>query len=175
MLLSKHFTLEQLVVSKAASRLSQDIQHKQYNPPMPVIENLRLLCVNVLDPLYEYAAKNNMIMVINSGYRCLEVNNFIGGSKTSDHLYGRAADIEFYDKVTGKEVDGRTYLNIVKYCVDNFKFYQLIWEYGDQNRPGWIHIAYRKDNKKKQILRVGNDTNRRYISVSIKDLESYVV
>lgn len=173
MLLSKYFTLEQLTTSKVAARLSSDIQHRQHYPSGEVMENLRLLSVNILDPLYEYVQRQGYTMLINSAYRCPEVNNYIGGSKTSDHLYGRAADIEFYDK-TGKEVNGKTYLSIVKYCVNSFKFYQLIWEYGDNTRPGWIHIAYRHNNKKRQILRVGNDTGRRYVVVSIKDLERYV-
>lgn len=174
MLLSKHFTLQDLTVSKIVSRLSPDIQKKQQNPPLSIVDNLRMLAVNVLDPLYEYAVTRGYTVVINSAYRCEEVNNYVGGSKTSDHLYGRAADIEFYHRITGKEANGHVYLDVVKYVADNLKFYQMIWEYGDRSKPAWLHIAYRQDNKKRQILRIGNDTNRTYVAVTVKDLESYV-
>ena len=83
--LSKHFDLAELLVSEAAAR--NDIPMV---PSNDIVQNLRALALNVLDPIREAA---QVPIVVTSGWRPEKLNTLIGGSKTSDHLYGLAADI----------------------------------------------------------------------------------
>ena len=140
MQLTKNFSLREFTKSNTAARLGID-----NTPTDEHIKNLALLCENVLQPLREALGQP---IRITSGYRSEALNNSIGGSKTSDHSFGRAADLEFY--VEGKEDNAKLYETIK---LLNFDFYQVIWEFGDEEQPDWIHIAYRKDNPKKQCLR----------------------
>lgn len=85
MQLSEHFELAEFLVSETAAR--RGIANE---PPPEVIENLRRLCRRVLEPLREHL---NRPIVITSGYRSPALNRAIGGSSTSHHMQGRAADI----------------------------------------------------------------------------------
>lgn len=81
----KYFTIKELCKSSTA------VQKKINNTPNPdIIKNLELLVEHILDPLREKYGKP---IRVNSGYRCLALNNAINGSKTSQHLKGLAADI----------------------------------------------------------------------------------
>ena len=86
MKLSDNFSLKEMIKSQTALR--KDIDNE---PGEEEIENLKLLCENVLQPVREYYGK---AVRVNSGYRSPELNSAIGGSKTSDHCKGMAADIE---------------------------------------------------------------------------------
>ena len=94
--LSKNFKLSELTASETARR-----RKINNDAPESVIENLRNLCQNVLQPLRDYVGKP---ITINSGYRCPLLNSYVGGSKNSQHKFGEAADIrlpltsyKFYD------------------------------------------------------------------------------
>lgn len=83
--LTEHFMLEEFVISLTA------VKHNILNVPTPdVISNLHRLCVDVLEPVRNHFA---LPVLINSGYRCKQLNDFVGGVKNSQHLYGLAADI----------------------------------------------------------------------------------
>jgi len=84
--LSANFTLKELTKSDAATRLGLD-----NTPGEAEIESLRLLCEKVLQPVRDHFGKS---VTVNSGYRSPESNAAVGGSKTSDHCKGQAADIE---------------------------------------------------------------------------------
>ena len=85
MQLSSHFELNELIVSELAARRGIA------NDPTPeVIDNLRRLCQSVLEPL---RVKLGRPVVITSGYRCAALNSAVGGSPTSHHVLGRAADV----------------------------------------------------------------------------------
>ena len=106
--------------------------------------NLIKLVDNILDPLRELYGKP---ITINSGYRSPLVNSATeNASKTSDHMTGRAADI---DTVS----DNYKLFNLIK---DNFKFDQLIWEKGDSKAPSWIHVSYREGKNRNQIKKYVN-------------------
>jgi hypothetical protein len=85
MLLSEHFELAEFLVSETAARRGIG------NEPTPeVIENLRRLCQSVLEPLRVHLKRP---VVITSGYRSPALNRAVGGSPTSHHMQGRAADL----------------------------------------------------------------------------------
>ncbi|UOF80692.1 peptidase M15 [Caudoviricetes sp.] len=135
--LSANFTLSELTKSADALRKGLD-----NTPTQAIIDNLSLLTTAILQPVRNnYGAS----MTINSGYRSLAVNASVGGSATSDHCKGMAADIE----IVG--VDNAT---LAKYIADNYDFTQIILEFYTAGIPdsGWVHVSYDKSNLKKQVL-----------------------
>ena len=135
MKLSKNFSLHELCKSDSAIRHGID-----NTPPDEVIQNLQALVDNVLQPLRDKFGP----IVVTSGYRSPDLNRKIGGSTTSHHCYGYAADFE----VLG--MDNR---ELAIYIRDNMKFTQLILEFYD-GRPdsGWVHCAYNASDLKGQVL-----------------------
>lgn len=120
MQLSDHFSLEELTFSEKASRLGLDNR-----PDASEVENLRLLCRFILEPLRLAIAKP---IVINSGFRAPAVNKAVGGAATSHHLSGRAADI----RVVGmKPID---VCRMVRSLA--LPYEQCILEYGS-----WCHVS----------------------------------
>ncbi len=129
MKLSEHFTLDEMVVSQEAARKGI--------PNIPTdadIAALKELCTNVLEPLRQALGKP---VVVSSGYRSQTVNSLVGGSKTSDHLYGRAADIS---------CPGMAPINLAKLIVSmHLPFDQLIVEFGS-----WVHVSI--PSPKREVL-----------------------
>jgi hypothetical protein len=158
MQLTKNFSLHEFTKSNTAARLGID-----NNPIALHIHNLVDLCEHVLQPLRDAIGQS---IRITSGYRSAELNAAIGGASkngkpTSDHCFGRAADIELV--IDGKEDNARLYNAIKSLDLD---FYQLIWEFGDDDQPNWIHVAYRKDNVKKQCLKAYKDNGKtKYVTI----------
>lgn len=135
--LSPHFTLAQLCYSDTAKKLGID-----NTPPAYVIENLRLLCENILEKVYAKFGK----VQINSAYRSPRVNKSVGGSSTSQHTTGQAADIE---------VIGISNYKVAMWIKENLKYDQLILEEcknpNDIN-DGWIHVSYNPRRERKSDL-----------------------
>lgn len=120
--LSKNFTLAELTVSQAASRNGID------NIPGPAqIAALRLLCEKVLQPIRDHYGKP---VVVSSGYRSPKVNRAVGGSPTSQHVAGEAADIT---------VPGVSNYALCDWIHRNLNYDQLIYEFGE---AGWCHVSY---------------------------------
>lgn len=135
--LSKNFSLAEFTKSETATRKGLD------NTPTPeVIQNLQKLVDNIIQPLREAIGKP---ININSGYRAPEVNASVGGSKTSDHCKGQAADIEINGMANG---------DLAQYIVDNYKFTQVILEFYTKGIPdsGWVHVSYDPSNLKCEAL-----------------------
>ena len=130
MKLSEHFSLEEMSRSDYAVR--NGINNE---PSEAVIENMRQLCVNVLEPLREIVKKP---IHINSGYRSPEVNTGIGGSKTSQHCEGKAADIT---------VHGMTIDELFDIASKSMQYDQVIHEFGR-----WVHISFNGSTNRKQML-----------------------
>ena len=155
MQISKNFTLEELLKSPTALQWGFD---EQFTPPEDVVENLINLVVHILQPLRD---KLGHPIRITSGYRCPRVNSKAGGAtktingkvvQTSDHVFGRAADIEVV--VNGKEANNLIIDALRELIKDkDFEWNQIILEYNTRFNPSWIHISYRKDKNRKQILR----------------------
>lgn len=135
--LSKNFSLSEFTKSETAIRKGLD-----NTPTLQVIENLQKLVDNVIQPIRDHYGKS---VKINSGYRAPEVNASVGGSKTSDHCKGQAADIEITGVANG---------DLAQYIVDNYKFTQVILEFYTQGIPdsGWVHVSYDPANLKCEAL-----------------------
>lgn len=141
MKLSKNFTLEELVKSTTALRCNID-----NTPSDKDIENLQNLVTKILQPIRDKYGKP---IRINSGYRCEKLNKQVGGSKTSQHRTGEAADIETINGNNNSKL-----FNLIKSMIENneIEVGQLIWEYGSKKDPNWVHVSLPTKNKKNQIL-----------------------
>lgn len=143
--LSKNFTVAELSKSESATRQGID-----NTPSMMVIDNLQQLVDNILQPIRDKFGP----VVVTSGYRSPAVNKAIGGSTTSDHCKGYAADFE---------VLGKDNKELALFIKDNLKFTQLILEFYRKGTSdsGWVHVSYNKDNLKNEALtavKVGGKT-----------------
>jgi zinc D-Ala-D-Ala carboxypeptidase len=147
MQLTKNFTVAELSRSEAATRKGVD-----NTPPPEAVENLRALAEKVLQPLRDAMGKP---MRVNSAYRGPEANAAVGGSKTSQHMTGEAADIEF---------DGFDNKLLAKKIVDmKLPFDQIILEFykpGDPN-SGWVHVSHKRGGPQRgQVLRAVSEAGK---------------
>jgi len=135
--LSANFSLHELTKSEIALRLNLD-----NTPGEAEIESLRLLCEKVLQPVRDHFGKG---VKVNSGYRSPESNAAVKGSKTSDHCFGRAADIE---------IPGVANADLAQWIMDNLDYNQLILEFYTPGIPdsGWVHVSYNPADLRKQEL-----------------------
>ena len=137
MRLTTNFTLSEMTKSETALR------HGMANDPSPTeIENLRVLCEEVLQKVRDYYG---MGVKVNSGFRHPLVNAKVGGSTTSDHCKGFAADIE---------IPGIPNAELAEWIAENLEFRQLILEFYTPGIPdsGWVHVSYNPADNKKQVL-----------------------
>ncbi len=128
--LSSNFSFYQLTVTEV-----RQYQEKNRQEALKYQDSLKNLCENLLEPLQEKFGK----LHVNSGYRCLEVNKAVGGSPTSQHSFGQAADINLVNESNN---DGRT--KMIKYAAKNLKFHQVLEEFG------CCHIALPKGENDQQ-------------------------
>jgi hypothetical protein len=135
--LTKNFTLSEMTKSETALRHDMD-----NTPDQTVISNLQALAVHVLQPVRDHYGKG---VKVNSGFRHPDVNAKVGGSKTSDHCRGMAADIE---------IPGVPNAELAEWIRSNLPFTQVILEFYTQGVPdsGWVHVSYDPANLKKQAL-----------------------
>ena len=135
--LSANFSLKELTKSDTATRLGID-----NTPDEEALDNLKTLCDKVLQPVREHFGKS---VTVNSAYRSPESNAAVGGSKTSDHCKGQAADIE---------IPGIPNADLANWISDNLSYTQLILEFYTPGVPdsGWVHVSYDAKNLKKQNL-----------------------
>ena len=149
MQLSKNFSLEEMIKSETALRHDMD-----NTPKTTEIANLVALCEKVLQPVRDYYQKG---VKVNSGFRAPEVNAKVGGSKTSDHCKGMAADIE---------IPGVPNHELAEWISENLTFTQLILEFYTLGVPdsGWVHVSYDPaDLKKQQMTAVKQDGKTVYL------------
>jgi len=125
MKLSSNFTLEELTISQTALR--NDIDNI---PNEEETENLKQLCINILQPLRD---DYQLPLVISSGFRSKELSSLVGSKPTSQHCQGSAADF------TIPGVDNK---KVFKHIIENLPFDQAILEYYNEDNSGWIHVSY---------------------------------
>ena len=132
MKLSKNLSLSECTKSTTASRLGIN------NTPDDewIVENLKAIAEEVFQPIRK-AFK--CPIYVSSGYRSEELNRAIGGSVRSQHVQGRALDLD------ADVFGGCTNGEIFQYILNNLTFDQLIWEFGDQDNPDWVHVSYVRD------------------------------
>ena len=137
MQLSPNFSLAEMVKSETALRHDMD-----NTPGEAEIENLKRLAEKVLQPVRDHYGKG---VKVNSGFRHPEVNAKVGGSKTSDHCKGQAADIE---------IPGVANADLAEWITKNLDFTQVILEFYTPGIPdsGWVHVSYNPADLKKQVL-----------------------
>ena len=132
--ISKHITYKEAVRSNTALRLNINNIPNDYE-----ISNMVGIASNVFEPLREYVGGP---IKINSMFRSEALNRAIGGSSRSQHCQGRAIDL---DDTFGHKTNAEMF----NYIKNNLNFDQLIWEFGDDTNPNWIHVSF-----------VSNDENR---------------
>ena len=134
--LSKNFALSEMVKSATAERLNVD------NSPSDIhLVNLTHLAIHILQPVRDQFG----VITINSGYRSPALNAKVGGSKTSQHCNGQAADFESFSTPNP---------DLAKWIAKNLDFDQLILEFYDGVNPnsGWVHCSYNLMGNRKKIL-----------------------
>lgn len=127
--ISEHISYQEATKSITA------IRNGVRNAPNPVqIANMKRLAEAIFEPLRKHFG---VPIWVSSFFRSFKLNQLVGGSKSSQHLATRGAAIDL-DDVLG----GVTNAMIFHYIKDNLDFDQLIWEFGDNKNPDWVHVSY---------------------------------
>ena len=137
MKLSKNFSLAEFTKSQTAERKGID-----NTPQGEHMDAAVALFENVVQPVRDHYGRG---VKVNSAYRHPDVNKAVGGSTTSDHCKGMAADIE---------IPGVPNAELAEWIKDNCEFRQLILEFYTPGIPdsGWVHVSYNPADNKKQVL-----------------------
>lgn len=139
MKLSEHLSLREVIKSNTASRHGID------NTPTPEhMDNLVIVAQQIFEPIRNHF---NVPVGVSSGYRSEALNKAVRGSKSSHHCKGMALDLDadIYGNITNAD--------IFNFILNHLEFTQLIWEYGTDEEPNWVHIGYDPNNLKKQVLK----------------------
>ena len=131
-MISKHLSYKEGIRSNTATRLG--IENK---PNEEQLENMKLLAEKVFEPLREEVGGP---IKVNSFFRSPDLNKAIGGSKTSQHCKGQAIDI---DDTFGVKSNAQMYY----FIKSELDFDQMIWEFGTDGNPDWVHISYVSEDK----------------------------
>jgi hypothetical protein len=137
MKLSNNLDLSEVTRSESAKRNGIS------NMPTPEhIENFKVLAEKIFQPIREHFG---VPIHISSGYRSKELNAKIGGSATSQHCSGEAIDIDMDSSSSGV-----TNADVFNYIKNNLDFDQLIWEFGTDKNPDWVHVSYESSGKQRK-------------------------
>lgn len=152
--ISKYISYNEATRSQTAIKLGIK------NEPTPEhLENMKLVASEIFDKVREHFG---VPIYVSNFYRCKALNDKTpGASKTSDHQYGNAIDI---DDTLNNGVTNKMMFDWIR---ANCEFDQLIWEHGTDNNPDWVHFSKRKTGNRKQVLRaykvkVGNKFVTKY-------------
>ena len=151
--ISDHISYKEATRSATALRLGIDNVPNQYE-----LQNMEMVAKHVFEPLRKAVGTP---IKINSFFRCEELNKAIGGSTKSQHCQGRAIDI---DDVYGNVSNAFMYY----YIKDNLDFDQLIWEFGTDHNPDWVHVSYVDgDSNRKRCLKAYKENGKtKYIDIT---------
>jgi hypothetical protein len=135
-MISKHISYKEGVYSRTALR--RGIKN---NPNADQMESMITIAEEVFEPLRMWVGGP---IKINSFFRSPELNKAIGGSGKSQHCHGQAIDI---DDTFGKMSNAEMY----DFIKENLDFDQIIWEFGDDDNPDWVHVSYvsAEENRKR--------------------------
>ena len=140
MKLSRNLSLAE--VTKSATATRRGIANE---PTVEHLENLKALAEKIFQPIRD---EFMCPVFVSSGYRSEALNNAIGGSKTSQHSKGEALDLDadVYGVITNAD--------IFHYIEDRLDYDQLIWEFGTDENPNWVHVSFKKEGRnRRQILK----------------------
>ena len=151
-MISKHISDREGVYSRTAERL--DINNV---PDDGQLKAMELVAEKVFEPLREWVGGP---VKINSFFRSVKLNKIIGGSKKSQHCRGQAIDI---DDTFGKVANSDMY----NYIKNNLDFDQLIWEFGDDDNPNWLHVSYvsKEDNRNRCLKAYKEQGKSKYMVI----------
>ena len=148
-MISKHISYKEGTNSVTAIRRGID-----NTPNDEQLDNMVLLAEKVFEPLRIWVGGP---IKINSFFRCPQLNKAIGGSTKSQHCHGQAIDI---DDTYGKVANSEMY----NYIKKNLDFDQMIWEFGDDDNPAWVHVSYvSKDENRRRCLKAFKDKNNKTV------------
>ena len=150
--ISAHISYKEGTRSNTATRRGIDNTPSDYE-----LTNMVGIAENIFEPLRKWVGGP---IKITSMYRCEELNRAIGGSSRSQHCEGRATDLDdTFGYKTNKEM--------FEYIRENLNFDNLIYEFGDDNNPDWIHVSYISDDENRnRVMRaekINGKTKYRYI------------
>jgi len=149
--ISKHISAREAIESYTAKRKGIDNMPNDYQ-----ITNMVGVAENVFEPLREWV---DGPIKINSFFRSIELNKAIGGSSKSQHCQGRAIDI---DDVYGYKTNAEMF----NYIKNNLDFDQLIWEFGTNDNPDWVHVSYvSTDENRRRCLKATKDKGKAVYSI----------
>ena len=148
MMLSKNLSLVE--VMKSATAIKHGIANE---PSSKHLTNLKAVATNIFQPCRDYFGKP---LAVTSGYRSPKLNELIGGSKRSQHSKGEALDLD------AQVYGGFTNAELFHYIKDNLDFDQLIWEFGNDEEPDWIHCSYTTENRREVLKAYKHNGKTRY-------------
>lgn len=193
--LTRHFSLGEMIRSQVAER-DPELLHAQLNPEdePTIVTNLAYLCATTLQPTRDVFA---FPIDVTSGYRSPALNDRIGGSKTSQHCLGQAADCvvsdhflgapstarirakieQRFEETTGRRIRGDVNANFYLFAYlalrrERLDIDQVIHEGGfGPGNPGWVHVSASTDpaRDRKQILCIGSYQEPRTVSLTLVD------
>ena len=151
-MISEHISYKEGVYSTTAMRREID-----NTPNDEQLDNMETIAEKVFEPLREWVGG---AIKINSFFRCPELNKAIGGSSKSQHCQGQAIDI---DDTYGIVANSEMY----HYIKENLDFDQLIWEFGDDNNPNWVHVSYvsKEDNRNRCLKAYREQGRSKYLVI----------
>lgn len=137
--ISKYITYLEATTSQTATR--KGINN---TPTDAELINMQVVAVRIFDVVRDHFKTP---LRVSSFYRCLKLNTAVGGAKNSQHKTGQAIDIQGTGNVSNKA--------IFEFIKNNLEFDQLIWEFGNETNPAWVHVSYvSKEKNRKQIITV---------------------
>tara|TARA_R100000995_G_scaffold84086_1_gene61715 strand:+ start:4546 stop:5004 length:459 start_codon:yes stop_codon:yes gene_type:complete len=152
MKISNHISYKEAVHSNTAIRRGID-----NIPNEKQLANMKLLAEKVFEPVREWVGKP---IKVNSFFRSPKLNTAIGGSSKSQHCLGQAIDI---DDTFGYKTNAEMY----HWIKDNLEFDQMIWEFGDEDNPNWVHISYvsLKENRNRCLKAYKKNGKTKYMVI----------
>tara|TARA_R110002020_G_scaffold29032_1_gene91882 strand:+ start:73 stop:537 length:465 start_codon:yes stop_codon:yes gene_type:complete len=152
-MISEHISEKEATKSVTALRLGID-----NTPNGDALSNMKLIAEQIFEPLRLWVGGP---IKINSFYRSTALNEAIGGSSRSQHCQGKAMDL---DDIYGHKTNAEMFY----YIKHNVNFDQMIWEFGNEDNPDWLHISYvSNDKNRNRILKaVRDDGKTKYIDIT---------
>jgi len=146
MQLSTNLSLAEVIRSESAKR--KGINNM---PTLEHIENLKKLATNIFQPIRDHFGRP---ILISSGYRSIKLNEAIKGSLSSQHCSGEAIDID----MDGTDITNAQIFHFIK---DTLNFDQLIWEFGTDKNPDWVHVSFAANKSQRKQILVAKKVNRK--------------
>jgi len=147
--ISNHISYKEGTYSNTAIR--RGIEN---TPNEEQLSNMRLIANEIFEPLRAYVGGP---IKINSFFRSPELNTAIGGSSKSQHCKGQAIDL---DDTFGRMTNAEMY----EFIKEHLDFDQMIWEFGDDENPNWVHVSYvsPEENRNRCLLAYKENKKTKY-------------